>query len=35
MFVIPKPLQMDDLEKLLIDFGLVEGAAAAARKSGA
>ena len=25
MFVIPTPLEIDDLEKLLIDFGLVEG----------
>jgi nitrogenase iron protein NifH len=25
MFVIPKPLPIDDLEKLLIDFGLVDG----------
>ncbi len=25
MFVIPKPLPMDDLEKLLLDFGLIEG----------
>jgi nitrogenase iron protein NifH len=25
LFVIPKPLQMETLEKLLIDFGLVEG----------
>ena len=24
-FVIPTPLPMDDLEKLLIDFGLVDG----------
>jgi nitrogenase iron protein NifH len=24
-FVIPKPLPMDDLEKLLLDFGLIEG----------
>ena len=27
MFVIPTPLPMDDLEKLLIDFGLVDGVA--------
>jgi nitrogenase iron protein NifH len=27
MFVIPKPLAIADLEKLLIDFGLVEGVA--------
>jgi nitrogenase iron protein NifH len=27
-FVIPKPLAMDDLEKLLLDFGLIEGAPA-------
>ncbi|MDR3763959.1 MAG: nitrogenase iron protein [Acidobacteriota bacterium] len=27
MFVIPKPLEMESLEKLLIDFGLVEGVA--------
>jgi nitrogenase iron protein NifH len=26
-FVIPTPLPMDDLEKLLIDFGLVDGVA--------
>ena len=26
-FVIPKPLPMDALEKLLIDFGLVDGVA--------
>ena len=25
MFVIPKPLAIDDLEKLLLDFGLIEG----------
>jgi nitrogenase iron protein NifH len=27
LFVIPKPMEMDTLEKLLIDFGLVEGVA--------
>lgn len=27
MFVIPKPLAINDLEKLLIDFGLVDGVA--------
>jgi nitrogenase iron protein NifH len=27
LFVVPKPLEMDDLEKMLIDFGLVEGVA--------
>jgi nitrogenase iron protein NifH len=27
LFVIPKPLEMESLEKLLIDFGLVEGIA--------
>jgi nitrogenase iron protein NifH len=27
LFVIPKPLEMEALEKLLIDFGLVEGVA--------
>jgi nitrogenase iron protein NifH len=27
LFVIPKPLEMDDLEKMLIDFGLVDGVA--------
>ena len=32
MFVIPKPLAIDDLEKLLIDFGVVDGVAGA-RKS--
>jgi hypothetical protein len=24
MFVVPKPLQMDQLEKLLMDFGLMD-----------
>jgi nitrogenase iron protein NifH len=27
LFVVPKPLEMNDLEKMLIDFGLVEGVA--------
>ncbi len=27
MFVIPKPLEMESLEKMLIDYGLVEGVA--------
>jgi nitrogenase iron protein NifH len=27
LFVIPKPMEMDTLEKLLIDFGLVDGVA--------
>jgi nitrogenase iron protein NifH len=30
MFVIPKPLQISELEKLLLDFGLAEDAPAPA-----